>query len=55
MVISDFAIRRPLVTVVAMAALTLFGLVALFKLKTAEYPDVTPAGVRVLVHERLTP
>ncbi|GJG89229.1 hypothetical protein tb265_44100 [Gemmatimonadetes bacterium T265] len=49
MVISDFAIRRPLVTVVAMVSLALFGLVALFKLKTDEFPDVTPAFVAVSV------
>ena len=49
MVISDFAIRRPLVTIVAMVSLVLFGLVALFKLKTDEFPDVTPPLVAVNV------
>ena len=34
MLISDFAIKRPLITVVAMLALAVFGLVALTKLKT---------------------
>ena len=42
MFISDFAIKRPLVTVVAMVALVVFGLVALFKLKTDEFPEVVP-------------
>ena len=49
MVISDFAIRRPLVTIVAMVSLALFGLVALFKLETDEFPDVAPAFVVVTV------
>src|SRR6266550_8316707 len=49
MIISDFAIRRPLVTVVSMLALALFGLVALFKLKTDEFPDVAPPFVIVAV------
>jgi HAE1 family hydrophobic/amphiphilic exporter-1 len=47
MFISDFAIKRPLVTVVAMVALALFGLVALLKLKTDEFPDVQPPFVTV--------
>jgi len=42
MFISDFAIKRPLVTVVSMVALVVFGLVALFKLKTDEFPEVVP-------------
>ncbi len=49
MVISDFAIRRPLITVVAMLALAVFGLVALFKLKTDEFPDVAEPVVTVAV------
>ena len=40
MFISDFAIRRPIVTVVTMLALVAFGLAALFKLQTDEYPDI---------------
>ena len=47
MFISDFAIKRPLVTIVAMVTLALFGLVALFKLKTDEFPDVQPPFVTV--------
>ena len=40
MVISDFAIKRPMITVVAMVALVVFGLFALFRLQTDEFPDV---------------
>ena len=47
MFISDFAIKRPLITVVAMVALAVFGLFALFKLKTDEFPDVAPPVVTV--------
>ena len=45
MFISDFAIKRPLITVVAMVALVVFGLFALLKLKTDEFPDVAPPFV----------
>ena len=47
MIISDFAIKRPLITVVAMVALVIFGLFALLKLKTDEFPDVTPQFLTV--------
>ncbi|HUX34390.1 MAG TPA: efflux RND transporter permease subunit, partial [Gemmatimonadaceae bacterium] len=47
MVISDFAIKRPLITVVTMLALAVFGLFALFRLKTDEFPDVAPPYVTV--------
>lgn len=40
MFISDFAIRRPIVTIVTMIALVVFGLVALFRLQTDEFPDI---------------
>ncbi|MBA3342811.1 MAG: efflux RND transporter permease subunit [Gemmatimonadaceae bacterium] len=40
MVISDFAIKRPMITVVSMVALVVFGLFALFRLQTDEFPDV---------------
>ncbi|MGE5749889.1 MAG: efflux RND transporter permease subunit, partial [Gemmatimonas sp.] len=40
MVISDFAIKRPMITVVVMVALVVFGLFALFRLQTDEFPDV---------------
>jgi len=38
--ISDFAIKRPIVTVVTMLALVAFGLAALYKLQTDEFPDI---------------
>ena len=47
MLISDFAIRKPLITVVAMVTLAVFGLFALLKLKTDEFPDVAPPVVTV--------
>jgi HAE1 family hydrophobic/amphiphilic exporter-1 len=47
MFISDFAIRKPLITVVSMVALVVFGLFALLKLKTDEFPDVAPPVVVV--------
>ena len=39
MFISDFAIKRPIVTIVTMLALVVFGLVSLLKLDTDEFPD----------------
>lgn len=42
MFISDFAIKRPLVTVVSMVALVIFGIFALLRLKTDEFPEVAP-------------
>ena len=45
MFISDFAIKKPLITVVAMLTLAVFGLFALLKLKTDEFPDVAPPVV----------
>jgi HAE1 family hydrophobic/amphiphilic exporter-1 len=47
MVISDFAIKRPLITIVSMVALVIFGLFALLKLKTDEFPDVAPPWLTV--------
>jgi HAE1 family hydrophobic/amphiphilic exporter-1 len=47
MLISDFAIKRPIVTVVSMLALVVFGLIALGKLQTDEFPDVAPPIVTV--------
>ncbi len=49
MMISDFAIKRPLITVVSMVALVIFGLFALLKLKTDEFPDVAPPWLTVAV------
>src|SRR6266550_6951884 len=47
MIISDFAIKRPLITVVTMVSLVIFGLFALLKLKTDEFPDVAPPWLTV--------
>jgi HAE1 family hydrophobic/amphiphilic exporter-1 len=49
MFISDFAIKRPLITVVSMLALVGFGLVALFQLQTDEFPEVQPPIVLTTV------
>ncbi len=42
MLISDFAIKKPIVTTVVMIAVVVFGLVALSQLDTDEFPDVEP-------------
>ena len=47
--ISDFAIRRPIVTIVAMLTLVLFGAVSLLFLKTDEFPDVNPPVVSLAI------
>jgi HAE1 family hydrophobic/amphiphilic exporter-1 len=47
MMISDFAIKRPLITVVSTVALVVFGLFALTQLKTDEFPEVNPPIVFV--------
>src|SRR5215218_9287076 len=39
MFISDFAIKRPIITIVTMVALVVFGLVSLLKLDTDEFPE----------------
>ncbi len=49
MFISDFAIKRPLITVVAMLTLVGFGLVALTQLQTDEFPEVQPPIVLTTV------
>jgi HAE1 family hydrophobic/amphiphilic exporter-1 len=49
MFISDFSIRRPVVTVVSMLALVVFGLFALTKLETDEYPEIDAPIVNVAV------
>jgi HAE1 family hydrophobic/amphiphilic exporter-1 len=49
MFISDFAIRRPIVTVVTMIALVVFGLAALARLDTDEFPDIDAPIVFVAV------
>ncbi|HKW09124.1 MAG TPA: efflux RND transporter permease subunit, partial [Gemmatimonadaceae bacterium] len=49
MFISDFAIKRPIVTVVTMIALVAFGLAALARLDTDEFPDIDAPIVFVAV------
>jgi HAE1 family hydrophobic/amphiphilic exporter-1 len=49
MIISDFAIRRPVITVVSMVALVVFGLVSLTQLNTDEFPEVNPPIVVIAV------
>src|SRR5215213_711295 len=49
MFISDFAIKRPVVTVVTVLALVVFGIFALLNLKTDEFPEVQPPVVVVSI------
>src|SRR4051812_12055172 len=49
MTISDFAIKRPIVTVVVMLALVIFGIFALVSLDVDEFPDLTNPIVFVSV------
>jgi len=47
--ISDFAIRRPIITVTAMLALVAFGIAALLNLKVDEFPDLDQPVVMVQI------
>jgi HAE1 family hydrophobic/amphiphilic exporter-1 len=49
MIISDVAIKKPVLTVVAMLALVVFGLYALFKLEVDEFPDIAAPIVFVAI------
>jgi HAE1 family hydrophobic/amphiphilic exporter-1 len=49
MFISDFAIKRPVVTIVSMVALVVFGIFAFFNLDTDEFPEVNPPVVSVSI------
>jgi HAE1 family hydrophobic/amphiphilic exporter-1 len=49
MFISDVAIRRPVITVVMMLILVVFGVVALTQLDTDEFPDVQPPIVSIAI------
>nr|MDQ3309919.1 efflux RND transporter permease subunit [Gemmatimonadota bacterium] len=49
MFISDFAIKKPVVTITVMVALVVFGIVALFMLDTDEFPEVNPPVVAISV------
>jgi HAE1 family hydrophobic/amphiphilic exporter-1 len=47
--ISDFAIRRPIITVVTMIALVVFGLASLLQLDTDEFPELSQPIVFIAV------
>ena len=49
MFISDFAIKRPLITIVSMVALVVFGLFSLWQLETDEFPDVQQPIINVAI------
>ena len=49
MIISDFAIKRPVVTIVTMISLVIFGLAALFSLDVDEFPDIANPIIFVAV------
>jgi HAE1 family hydrophobic/amphiphilic exporter-1 len=49
MFISDFAIKRPIITVVSMLTLVVFGLFALLTLDTDEFPDIQNPIVNVAI------
>lgn len=49
MFISDFAIKKPIVTIVAMVALVVFGVFSLLQLQTDEFPDVAQPIVNVAI------
>jgi HAE1 family hydrophobic/amphiphilic exporter-1 len=49
MLISDFAIRRPIVTITAMVALVAFGIAALLNLHTDEFPDIQQPVIGVTI------
>src|SRR5688572_1056701 len=49
MFISDVAIRRPVITIVMMLILVVFGVVALTQIDTDEFPDVQPPIVAISI------
>src|SRR5919206_2915462 len=49
MFISDFSIKRPIVTVTAVVALVAFGIAALINLRTDEFPDIQQPIVGVTI------
>ena len=49
MFISDLAIKRPVITIVTMLALVVFGIVALTQLDTDEFPDVQAPVVAIAI------
>src|ERR671916_2168602 len=56
MFISDFAIKRPLITIVSMVALAVFGFIALMRLQTDEFPDVAePVVFTAIIYPGASP
>ena len=49
MFISDFAIKRPIVTIVSMVALVVFGLFSLWQIDTDEFPDIAQPIINVAI------
>lgn len=49
MIISDIAIKRPVLTVVAMLILVIFGIFALMKLEVDEFPEIDAPVITVLI------
>src|SRR5262245_38561012 len=49
LLISDSAIKRPVLTIVVTLALVIFGIVALANLQTDEFPDVNPPIVAIAI------
>ena len=49
MLISNYAIKKPIITTVVMVALVVFGLIALARIDTDEFPDVTAPVVNVSI------
>ncbi|HEY0874158.1 MAG TPA: efflux RND transporter permease subunit [Vicinamibacterales bacterium] len=49
MFISDLAIKRPVITIVTMLAIVVFGVAALIQLDTDEFPDVQPPIVAIAI------
>ena len=56
MFISEFAIKRPMITVVAMVAMVVFGLFAWWRLQTDEFPDVAePVVFTAIIYPGASP
>ncbi|HEX9565369.1 MAG TPA: efflux RND transporter permease subunit [Gemmatimonadaceae bacterium] len=56
MMISDFAIKRPIVTVTVMLALVVFGVFSLTQLDTDEFPDVVaPVVTATVIYPGVSP
>ncbi|MDP1891842.1 MAG: efflux RND transporter permease subunit [Gemmatimonadaceae bacterium] len=49
MFISDFAIKRPIVTIDSMVALVVFGLFSLWQIDTDEFPDIAQPIINVAI------